>query len=163
MSHLHKNIVCIQNTLFQVQTIFKLLKSISVEGDDRQLRTNNSQFPEVAVGDGDSTLVERFVEFVPLEVFGGHVREDKSWGTGNQVGIGFPVDHSLERDGVMEESFGEAGFTGSGIAIEDQNFGSTWKSVGCLKKINKCNEITHTGHISGGARSDGAGRAGPRR
>lgn len=138
MSHFNKDIIRIQNTLFQVQPIFKLLQSIAIESDDSQFRSDDSQFPEVAVRDGNSTLVERLVEFVPLEVFGGHVGEDKSWCTGDQVGIGFPVNHSLERDGVMEESFGETGFTGSGIAIEDQDFGSTRDSIGCLKEIRIC-------------------------
>lgn len=135
MSHFNKDIISIQNTLFQIQSIFKLLQSIAIESDDSQFRPNDSQFPEVSVCDGNSTLVERFVEFIPLEVFGGHVREDKTWCTGDQVGIGFPVDHSLERDGLMEESFGEAGFTGSGIAVEYQDFGSARDSIGCLKEI----------------------------
>lgn len=98
MGHLNKKIVSVQNTLFEIKSVTKFLIAIAVKGDNREFRSNNSQFPEVSVCDGNSTLVKRLVEFIPLEEFGGHVGENKAWGAGYQVGIGFPVNHSLERD-----------------------------------------------------------------
>lgn len=129
MGHFNKNIISVQNTLIQIKTITKRLKSIMIESENEEFRSANSQLREIFVGNRNLLLIEIFVD--EFQGFGRKVGEDESGSLTDEVFCFFPVNHSLETNAGSKKGFSERGFAGSGIAVEDQDFGSTG-FVGCL-------------------------------